>query len=263
MRTKTTLRAVFRTHVANVIDAFYTASGLVVSLTNTGARRTFAEQARLNRPQSYAGPGESNHNYGNAVDIGFDGTIWFRRDRTEVTDNHWLGTLEGYGFAVATAFWDARDAVELNAPHNLFRLRFERIHLQSNNERNTSSGRSLAAHLTTVGHWNWRTDGYNRSARDWYYACDLGGSVFVRVGTADKIWAGTSSVSAALILASGWSRPVAAPTRGARGAAIAAPAVQLPATPPIRAADIAAVRSALQADFRAADIQWARWIPVP
>jgi peptidoglycan hydrolase-like protein with peptidoglycan-binding domain len=249
IRTNTSLRAVFRNQVAQLIDTMYTQHHLVLSLTPTGGRRTFAEQAAIAPPASFAGPGESNHNYGNAVDLGFNGTTWLRRDGTSVTDDHWLRALERYEARAATAFWDARDAIALHPPSRLFRLRFERIHLQDFDEATTSSGRSLAAHLTAVGAWGWRTGHYDQGARDWHYACDLGGTTgnFVEVGTADQIWAGNATVTAAEIIHAGWVRP------GGVGAA----------TPPITPADIRLVQATLQADFQAADQAWARWMPVP
>ncbi len=175
IRLNLSLRAPFRARVAQLVTDMHSRHHLVLSVTPTGGRRTFAEQAAILPPRSYAGPGESNHNFGNAVDLGFNRTTWFRRDGTAVTDNHWLTTLENYEAGAATAFWDARDAIALVPPTNLFRLRFERIHLQDFDNATASMGRSLAAHLTAIGRWGWRTGHYNRGARDWVYACNLGG----------------------------------------------------------------------------------------
>ena len=277
IRTNASLRRAFRNRVAQLVETMHTRHGIVLTLTPTGGRRSFAEQARHLPPQSYAGPGESNHNYGNAVDIGFNNTVWFPRNGRTVTDNHWLGQLERYERAAQTAFWDARDAIALHPPINLFRLRFERIHLQDFDDATTSSGRSLAAHLSAVGAWNWRTGHYDRARRDWHYACDLGGAagVFVEVGTANQIWAGNATVTVAEITRTGWRRPgpaggaahrpgAPAPRAGGGGAARpGAPALGAAAAPPVTHADIAVVRRALQADFQAADREWARWTPVP
>lgn len=263
INTNAGLRAPFRARVAQLINAFHTSHGLVLSLTNTGARRTFAEQALIRPPSSYAGPGESNHQYGNAVDIGFNGTIWLRPNGGLVTDNHWLSNLERSNNNAASAFWDARDALALQGPYNLFRLRFERIHLQDFNSNTTSSGRSLAAHLTRSGTWSWQTGHYDRRNRDWHYQCDLGGvnGRFVSVGTANQIFAGTATVTAAEITQAGWVRPGATAPGTARQPGN--PNAAVAATPPITQVDIAMVRAALQADFTAADRNWAAWTPVP
>ncbi|MDJ0945242.1 MAG: M15 family metallopeptidase [Kiloniellales bacterium] len=256
IRTDPNLRPAFRARVADLVQAMHRAHGLVLSTTPNGGRRSFAEQARIRPPQSYAGPGESNHNYGNAVDLGFDGTVWLRQDAAPRRDNHWLSALERQEAPAAAAMWDARDAIALRAPVGLFRLNFERIHLQDFNQATTSAGRSLAAHLTAVGAWNWQTARYDRAARDWHYTCDLGGTTgtFVAVGTADQVWAGTATVTAAEIQSAGWVRP--GPLGGPAGMGRAA-------TPPITPADIASVRASLQADFQAADRAWALWRSLP
>jgi hypothetical protein len=262
IRTNASLRRAFRNRVAQLVETMHKRHGIVLTLTPTGGRRSFADQARILPPRSYAGPGESNHHYGNAVDIGFNKTVWIRRNGRAVTDDHWLNKLEQNERAAQIAFWDARDAIALHAPINLFRLRIERIHLQDFNDATTSAGRSLAAHLRTVGAWNWQTSRYDRARRDWHYACDLGGAagVFVEVGTANQIWAGNATVTVAEITRTGWRRP--GPAGGAAHRP-GAPAPGAATAPPVTAADITVVRRALQADFQAADREWARWTSVP
>ena len=110
---------------------------------------------------------------------------------------------------------------------------------------------------------------------DWHYACDLGGvnGTFVTVGTAEQISAGNATVTATELVSAGWVRPGAAnnpPAPGVAGggaagglAGAAGATGPQPATQPITPADIAAVRQALQADFQAADRNWANWTPVP
>lgn len=273
IRTHVGLRQNFRMRAADLVTAFHATHGLVLSITNNGARRTFAEQAAISPPASYAGPGESNHQYGNAVDLGFNGTEWLQRNGTVVSDNHWLSALEGVSSAASAAFWDARDAVALVGPYSFFRLSFERIHLQDFDQNTTSSGRSLAAHLSNSGQWAWQTAHYNSTTRDWHYKCDLGGvnGTLVTVGTANQIFAGNATVTAAEITSAGWVRPAAAGATPpvAQGPA-GTPAVQgqagptgpQAASPPITLTDIAAVKAALQAEFQAADTNWAAWTPV-
>lgn len=206
---------------------------IVLKVTNTGWRRTFAEQAQLRRtnPRGAARPGESNHNYGRAVDIGFEGLKWLRGDGTIVTDSYWLNRLEGVSRAKATAFWDARDAIALKAPISLFRLQFERIHLQSYNQATASSSRSLAKLLNTVGTMKWAAG----------YKSDLGGGKkLFPVGNAEQIWAGNTQVSKAELAA---AKGVSAKT--------------------IIQKDIKQMQKALKADFELADQNWKKWVPVP
>lgn len=240
----------FRERVADLVRAMHRDHGIVLSLTPTGARRTFAEQSRLGPPVTNAQAGESNHNYGRAVDIGFNGLIWFQRNANTNTDDHWLNRMASHDTDAATAFWDARDELALNRPFNLFRLRFERIHLQDFDDTNVSARRSLAAHLSNQSARNWQAPTHGR-----VYSCNLGGTTntFVTVGTANQIWNGQATISANEIQRAGWIRP---PALGGP------PAGNLAATPPITQRDIAAVRRQLQEDFQAADRNFRTWAPV-
>ena len=98
IRVDPNLRPAFRARVADLVQAMHRAHGLVLSMTPNGGRRTFAEHALILPPRSYAGPGESNHNYGSAVDLGFNGTVWLQQDGPVETDNHWLSALEQPAF---------------------------------------------------------------------------------------------------------------------------------------------------------------------
>jgi hypothetical protein len=78
----------------------------------------------------------------------------------------------------ANALWDARDAIALTPPISLFRLKIERVHLQSYDPSNVSSSRSLATLLNLVGTMKWK-------AR---YKSDLGGKKqLFSVGSAKQI----------------------------------------------------------------------------
>jgi hypothetical protein len=199
-------------------------------VTDSGWRRSFAEQAALNPKSTKAGPGESNHNFGRAVDLGFSDLRWVQGNGTIRTDNDWLMGLAAVSAVKANAFWDARDAIALKPPIGLFRLQFERIHLQSFDDATVSMTKSLAALLTAVGTMKWERR----------YKCDLGGGgALFSVGDAKQIWAGNATVSKAEIAA---AKGVKAST--------------------ITAKDVADTKKALKADFEAAETNWKKWVPV-
>lgn len=130
----------FRANVAKLVREMFETHKIVLWLTPTGRRRTFAQQAA--ETKTNAGPGESNHNFGRAVDIGFKHMKWVQGDGSIKKDADWLNALEAAKAAEAGAFWDARDAIATKL--SLFRLQFERVHLQSFDQKAVSSQRSLA-----------------------------------------------------------------------------------------------------------------------
>ena len=73
-----TITAPLKLSINNVIQSMYDTHGIVLALAPLGARRTFAEQAGLEVGASKAGPGESNHQWGNGADLGFVPLQWFR-----------------------------------------------------------------------------------------------------------------------------------------------------------------------------------------
>lgn len=219
----------FRVKIGQLVQKMFDEHKIVLQITKTGWRRTFAEQAA--QTKTGAGPGESNHNFGRAVDIGFKGLQWLRGDGTIVKDSDWLNQLNAASPAKATAMWDARDAIALKSPIAVFRLNFERVHLQNYNQATASSSRSLAALLNFVGAMKW-------AAR---YKCDLsGGKQLFPVGTAKQIWAGLATVSKAEIAK-------------AKGVAVKT----------ITAKDVQTMRKALKAELELADQNWKKWKPVP
>jgi peptidoglycan hydrolase-like protein with peptidoglycan-binding domain len=225
------LNATFRASVGDLVSTMFSTHKIVLWVTDSGWRRTFAEQAALDPSSTKAGPGESNHNFGRAVDLGFSDFRWIQGNGSIRTDNDWLGRLAAVSSVKANAFWDARDAIALNPPVSLFRLQFERIHLQSFDDSTVSMVKSLAALLTAKGAMTWEPR----------YKCDLGGGgALFPVGDAKQIWAGNASVSKAEIAA---AKGVKAST--------------------ITAKDVADMRKALKADFEAADTNWKSWTAVP
>jgi hypothetical protein len=225
------LDTTFRANVAKLVDTMYLKHKIVLWVTPTGRHRTFAQQANP-ALKTNAGPGESNHNFGRAVDIGFKNFKWLQGNGTIYTDDYWLNRLKAVSVQKATAFWDTRDTIALNAPLNLHRLQMERIHLQSYDQAKASSSRSLADLLSRVGTMKWKER----------YKCDLGskGANYYPVGSAKTIWAGNASVSKAEISA-------------AKGVPVNT----------ITANNVNTMQKALKGDFELAETNWKQWKPIP
>jgi len=223
----------FKTHLASLVDTMYADHRIVLWITPTGRRRTFAQQAA--EVNTNAGPGESNHNFGRASDIGFRGFTWVQGDGTLKKDADWLNALEGATAAKANALWDARDAIAAKLP--LYRLQFERVHLQLYDQATFNNQRSLVKLLNTVGKAKWETG----------YQCDFGlGAALYQVGTAKQIWAGNATVSKADL-----------------AKALSTKTKKLVKDTDIKAQQIADTQKALKADFESADTHWVKWQKVP
>jgi hypothetical protein len=223
----------FRGKVADLVRQMFETHKIVLAVTPTGRRRTFAQQAA--EVNTKAGPGESNHNFGRAVDIGFDGLQWLQGDGSLKKDSHWLNALEKVRAADANGLWDARDLIATKL--GLFRLQFERVHLQAYSQANASSQRSLVKLLNSEGTMQWKIG----------YQCDLGsaGKQWFNVGTAKQVWTLAALTSKA---------DIAKARTAATGKAVKESDVS--------AEDLAAMKRALKADFEAADKNWLKWLPV-
>jgi hypothetical protein len=225
--------ATFRTRLASLVDTMYTTHRIVLWITPTGRRRTFAQQAV--EKKTFAGPGESNHNFGRASDLGFRGFRWIQGDGTIKKDADWLNSLEATSAAKASALWQVRDALAAKLP--LYRLQFEQIHLQLYDQATFDNPRSLVKLLNAVGKAKWDT-GYKSDF-------GLGGALF-QVGTAKQIWAGNATVSKADL-----------------AQALSAKTNKLVKEADIKAQQIIDTQKALKADFEAADKNWMKWVKVP
>lgn len=223
---------VFRDKVLRLVDQVYQKHKIVLWVTKTGWRRTFADQAK--EVMTKAGPGESNHNFGRATDIGFRNFRWVQGGAA-IKENDWLNTLQAASPAKAGAFWDARDAIAKQV--GLHRLGFERVHLQDFDQSTVSNVNALVKLLNTVGTMKW-------SPR---YQSDLGcGGALFEVGTAKQIWAGQATVNKAML-----AKALTAKTKKE--------VKETDVTPEA----IEAMKRALKADFEAADSQWIKWSPAP
>jgi peptidoglycan hydrolase-like protein with peptidoglycan-binding domain len=219
----------FRQKLANLVDQTFSQHKIVLWVTSTGHRRTFAQQAAIAPGATKAGPGESNHNFGRAADLGFKGFQWVQSDGTITKDNDWLGSLEKANAAKATAFWNKRDSIALSL--GLFKLAFERIHVQAFDQATVSNPNSLAALLTTVGTMKWEAQ----------YKSDLGfGGDLFDVGSAKQIWAGNATVSSGMLAK-------------AKGVKVTT----------IKPKDIIDMQADLKRQFELADTNFLQWKPLP
>jgi hypothetical protein len=225
----------FRAVVADLVRLMFERHRIVLTVTPSGGRRTFQKQYQLltETTSTQAGPGESNHNFGQAVDIGFKGLKWMRGNGAAGPpsgDDWWLQGLAAASSAKANEMWAARNKIAFDEL-KLFKsnLKGDLIHVQKFSDDNVSMRRSLADLLTRAGAMKWEHSGQ--------YKCDLGGGgALFAVGTAAAVWKGQASVTAAEIA-------------GATG---------VPAST-IKAADVAAMRQKLKADMEAAEANWTLW----
>lgn len=230
----------FRAKLIRLLEAFHRDHRIVLAICPQGARRTFQQQYDLlvgPGQVTNAGPGESNHNFGQAADIGFPRLRWLTTTGT-ITENetHWLHrmTASAGGSGEALIFWNAMRATGESGEVGLFRGPVaDRPHLQAWSDTNVSMRRSLAGHLSAVGAMRWGTVQGG-------YSCNLGsGTVMHGVGTAAQIWSKTGPVTPPMVQAAG-----------------------LPVAPAQMAASIGTLRDRLRADFDASDASWTTWQPL-
>ena len=197
-----TFEASFAASVAAVIKRLYEVTGIACGVCRNGDRRTFQTQYEIytapnnvNRAITGAGPGESNHNYGQAVDLGFQGLRWLRPNGTvEEGETSWLHKLDPAQHAAGEAliFWKAlRDA---GIHEGLFRgPENDRPHLQAWSDKGIDMADRLARLLSTVGSMKW-------TGRNQQYSCDFGlGGACYPVGSAVQIWGKNSQVTKAAL----------------------------------------------------------------
>ncbi len=246
-----TFTPAFALKVIACINRVHTLYGIAISVCVQGDRRTFQQQYDLlNGPGNVtnAGPGESNHNFGMAVDLGFKELRWLKRNGTVVeNETSWFHKLDAEaGFnGESMKFWEMMRTVGTSAHIGAFRGPLsDRPHLQNWSDAGVSMTARLPVLLTSAGTMRW-------SRANGVYTCDLGyGGAYFPVGTSSQIWNNQATVTAAQITQ-------------ARAAAQAAQPPQPGTAPqgPVTQANVAAMRAALRADFVAADAAWQTWTP--
>ena len=225
----------FRVKVVNLINRLYDCYGLVASVSRDGSRRTFQTQYDLltsGREVTKAGPGESNHNFGQAVDLGFKDLRWLKCDGSVVAgETSWFHKLDAYKPLAnqSMKFWDVLRAERTYA--GLFRGPIaDRPHLQAWDDHGIDMADRLADLLTRTGMMCW-------TGRAQRYKCDLGyGGAHYDVGTAAEIWTANATVSAATIALASKRKATA-----------------------VTADDVCDMQLRLQQDFQTADANWQAW----
>ena len=254
--------APFGLKVSATIRRMFTETGIAVSVDPDGEHRTFQKQFELltrRHGVTKAGPGESNHNFGGAVDLGFKGLRWLKPDGTVVQEQLWW--LADMPASNQEAFWDKLRSTGIAC--GAFRGPLsDRPHLQNWNDAGVSMVSRLAALLTRSGSMKW-------TAAHGVYRCDLGfGGALVPVGTSVQIWDHKATVDAATIrrLRTAHQAHGAAPRGPAQrpGPALHEPTPHrpgAPGSPPAAndAAEVAAMRQALRHQFDVAEAHWRDW----
>jgi hypothetical protein len=251
------LDVAFRGKVAQLVNLMFSTHKIVLSVTGTGGHRTFQKQ--FETVTTHAGPGESNHNFGRAVDIGFNEFRWIKAGGTIVTDDWWLNQLTNHekdktGKLRAKQLWKARDAIAVKGPPGLFNtiLDGDDIHLQSFDD-NLPNDLALVDLLNRVGKTKWEAE--HKKPRRYSNDLGLGGKLFM-VGTAKDIWSLHATVTKAMIAQAKTDALMKAAT--VKGPA-AVKAVVPVKEADIKPADVTAMQKALKDDFVAAETNWQKW----
>ncbi len=270
----------FKSRLTNLIAKMYADHGIVLSIPNNGWRRSFAVQWKIyddNKSKKVktteSAAGESNHQYGNAVDLGFDGLQWFDDEGRLVKENHWLKIMLSKSYRRFSEFWKTRDDIATSFGIKKTNLANDLIHLQSyeDGRSQVSMGRSLAVHLTTVSNqktgnnhaWGVKLSGPN------IYLCDYGlGGEKYSVGEAQDIWIGRVDVkkeNLAAALNAKLQKDAKFKVVEFFGEKPAANAAQPPSytASQIKDSYVKTIKDRLVADFKAADAHWILWKPVP
>lgn len=253
-----TFAPTFRPKVIACMNRMYELYGIAIGVCRQGDRRTFQAQYDLlvsGANVTHAGPGESNHNFGMAVDLGFEGLRWLNKHGA-VTENetswfHILNPNQNVIGPEAMRFWNALRAVGTSPAVAAFRgPESDRPHLQNWDDAGVDMAARLADLLTRSGTMRWR--GAHQA-----YQCDLGfGGDFYPVGAARKIWNRQATVTIQMLTQARAAHPATV------GVAVGAgQASGPPAAPPITPDDVVSMQQALRRDFEAAEANWQNWTP--
>jgi len=235
------LTVAFKQNVVQLINQMYTTHKIPLMLGGEGGGRSFAnqfavKQAAVANGSRAANPGESNHNYGSAVDIGYRNLKWIAGNGTIKVGRADLENLRQVSDRKFMEFWRIRNTIVANiGMHKLPDRAWDFIHIQSYNNNTVSMGKSVVKLLNTVGTMKWSVNLGTPNT----YKCDLGyGGIHVAVGNALQIWSQQA--------------PITAQTLAQAGAA-----------GNVTQQQVRQMKTALKGDFESADTGWAQWIPVP
>jgi peptidoglycan hydrolase-like protein with peptidoglycan-binding domain len=288
IRAEKELNADFREKVAKLVESMYKNHKLVLAIPQSGWRRDFAAQAKVikeNPNATGAGPGESPHQFGRAVDIGFSSIKWVAGDGSVKNDNYWLAA-QGMQYAKQQELWAARDAIAFKQL-GLFKTNKsgDFIHVQGFADEKVSWGKSLAKLLETASpakaKWSYAGQVANKNT----YKVDLGLGIAVNVGSSLQMWNGEAPINKADLAkalnvklavdpnfsiekffgAAAKPNPIAAPNINAKAApdqkAAPAKAAQLKEAD-IKASYIQYLQKLVKTEIQAADQNWDSWTPV-
>jgi peptidoglycan hydrolase-like protein with peptidoglycan-binding domain len=257
----------FKFKVVQLVQDFYRQSQIVLTVNDyRGWWRSFDEQLGL---VSDGGPGESIHNYGYAVDIGFKGLRWVSPDgQIQPPLNNSLsndGLLSG---ARQLELWAARNRIAIDKLH-LFPTvkKGDLTHIQAFEDDPLDSAGSLVALMEVVGprKMKWQTF----EMRPTSYLCDLGlGGDKYLVGTATVIWDKTLAISLTKAdLAKALNAKLSADPKFSVETFLGVPfklegKKREVAPDSFSDAHMAAVKKLLRAEFQAASEHWKEWKPV-
>jgi hypothetical protein len=258
----------FRTKVIACINRMHTLHGIAMGVCNQGDRRDFQTQYNLltgGAGVTNAGPGESNHNFGMAVDIGFEGLRWLQGNGKLIeNETSWLHRLHAMSASEELKFWELLRSVGTSAEVGAFRGPLsDRPHLQNWDDAGVNMGVRLADLLTRSGTMRW-------SAMRGVYSSDLSmGGNFYALGRAAIIWNRQATVTvdmltrtrAAQAARTGQQRlgmPLGAPSRPMQPGN---PPQGAPGLTPVTQADVVAMQRELRRQFELADTNWQNWTP--
>lgn len=285
LRAELQLDMKFRLKAADVVDTLYQQTKLIIKPpANTGTRRNFASQMNVT---SQAGPGESNHQFGQAADLGFGGLRWVDGDGTIRKDTPWLNAGEETAAkkvymtpAKQQEFWKAHHDVSFKQI-GLFptSLAGDDVHVQAYGDGSLSYSRSLAKLLNTTGAMKWEGAKHVQGKQNNYKA-DLGlGGKTIEFGTAKEVFGGKATLSKADVVAAlnasnkdlsklavfkDFEAVKAAGLAAQKAGKLPGPVTGAKLTEKdITEADIDLLRKAAKADFEKADANWKAWTAVP
>ncbi len=150
--------------------------------------RTFQTQNDIDPTKTKAGPGESFHNYGLAVDLGV--LNWVDQEGKSYND-FWLGLMDKIakykGFS--SKIWRKRNSFCGNDVHS---LSFETIHLQG--VPAAACGRTALSNCLNKAASNLNDTSWEYRIADKKYECNLGTKdTWKNIGTAKQMWAGNAT----------------------------------------------------------------------
>jgi peptidoglycan hydrolase-like protein with peptidoglycan-binding domain len=254
----------FLKSLGDLNDRFWDGDKLVLGVATKGGFRSFQTQFDLPPTTTKAGPGESNHNFGNGCDFGFIGFRFLSAGGAWQDDDFWLNALAKLG--LSKPFWDRRNSYFPGL--NLFpsALRGDLIHIQAFDDNHVSMRKSLADLMTRVGpNCDWDHDLHQ------YQANLIFADTKFPVGSSKQIWSGSAPVTAANLAsaleagrtkrntATGSTLTADQETKYVQFAGATRPTTKAWTAREITNAQLTLMRNFLREDMRAAETGRAQW----